>query len=371
MVMKCSDVKKLLMPFVEGALDESLAHKVGEHLKACSDCAREAEALAETVTALREADVPAMEPAANMRSRVMAGIASEPVRRGWWTGRVQAWSAAAAVVLFAGVLMVSLRHGAFEGAPQSAMESLDRAEPPAAYAPAAPLEESAPEPELNDRIVMKEPSKEMKKSVSLPEEAPVRQEAKEKSPVAEGEKGAALGRKDAPAEAAAEADKFGFSPAAETTAASKAEPAPAAPSGGGDSLDSVAAGDLRKAEANGAAAVDEAKKPDDRTLELEKTLSENPDHEGTLLALVKDYRRVGRSQDEYAVADRLTKLKPDNAGYWFMRAQAAERAKLPNEAAASYKKAIELKVAEPNLSLSRSRLEVLEKSTGSGEAGSR
>ncbi len=101
--MLCGRYKKLLMPYMEGALSEGARRKIEAHLSRCRSCASELEMLRPVCGALRSADVPAMEPAPDLWARVSAQIEAEnprPAPRPWL--RVtQAASACAAALLIA------------------------------------------------------------------------------------------------------------------------------------------------------------------------------------------------------------------------------------------------------------------------------
>ena len=99
---------------------------------------------------------------------------------------------------------------------------------------------------------------------------------------------------------------------------------------------------------------------DETALACERKLKESPKNRAVLERLLYAYYEAGRADDEYAIAKRLVKLDPDNAKYWFARAQAAEKARMPRTAAAAYRRAIKLKLAQPELGLAETRLKALE-----------
>ena len=103
--MKCNRYQKYLIPYAEGALSGKLLKSVEKHLTACESCSEELAELRQTVDVLRQTEYPAMEPAGDLRSRVMAQIAREPApaRKSWWG----AYSAAAAALLIFCLLYTS------------------------------------------------------------------------------------------------------------------------------------------------------------------------------------------------------------------------------------------------------------------------
>jgi hypothetical protein len=143
MKMKCSRFRKLLMPYAEGSLPEEISDSMEQHLAECESCARELRSLACTVGVLKQVEYPAMEPAADLRSRVLAQISPEPARRSWWqTARLQAYSAAAAgllLIAIAGAGMWSmLQRGIEVPATREVAQKADRLyQPPKAPAPSA------------------------------------------------------------------------------------------------------------------------------------------------------------------------------------------------------------------------------------------
>lgn len=333
--MKCNRYQKYLIPYAEGALSGKLQKFVEKHLSACKLCAEELIQVRRTVDVLRQTEYPAMEPAFDLRSRVMAKIASEPApastRKSFWG----AYSAAAAALLIFAVVMVAVQPVFYRSRQAAVEQSMPRMK-------ALTRESSAPE--VKAPAMMKQPSK------------------------PEGTRGDVTAKKSS--------DGFYLtSPSAPPPAAPEERPHDMAQAdfGGGQQASQAPAGPAPMFQAEKVEAtpkninvgfVDRAEeKADDdgKILELERKLREFPNSRTALTELLKAYRDAGRSEDEYAIAERLTKLDADNPQYWFACAQAAERAGKPQTAAAAYRQAIQLNLSGPDLELAKSRLEVLEK----------
>lgn len=344
--MKCIRFRKYLMPYAEGALSEKTRKAVEEHLAVCESCAREMDELRQTVDALKRAAYPAMEPASDLRSRVMGRIAREPARRSWWTGRLPAYSAAAAALLIFAIVIFTVEP-MFIQSRESSRSAMKSAPQQTAGGPAEPLsplpkttEPRAAQPRMGDKFAAND-AKTTADGVSVP-----------------------------PAE---KSKDFGFHGGYATPPAAPeghprnvaqspyggAQKGPAGPAGPAETLESArGAGNIAPAREDACLVVEE--KEQENVLALEGKLKEFPNSRTVLLELLDAYRETGQADDEYAIAKRLTKLEPDNPRYWFARAQAAERANKPRTAIACYRQAIELKLAGPELKLAKARLEALE-----------
>lgn len=90
--LSCDDVRELAASFVLGALDEAEADAVRAHLASCADAHVEMAELGSVVAALAET-VPAVEPPAGLKGRILAAAAADLEARGGVRG-----SAAPAVV---------------------------------------------------------------------------------------------------------------------------------------------------------------------------------------------------------------------------------------------------------------------------------
>lgn len=104
--MFCRRYRRKLMPYIEGTLPRHEHEQVEMHLSRCAKCAAELKTLQSVALALEGAKLPPVEPAPDMRARVLAQIA-EPaprqVRRLVW-GTVPA-AASALFVITAAVLL--------------------------------------------------------------------------------------------------------------------------------------------------------------------------------------------------------------------------------------------------------------------------
>ena len=78
--MLCFRYKKLLMPYVENALDERTRNRVSLHINRCSRCAAELRVLESMSQALQAVDIPAADPATDLWAKVSARIAEESAR---------------------------------------------------------------------------------------------------------------------------------------------------------------------------------------------------------------------------------------------------------------------------------------------------
>ncbi len=94
---------------------------------------------------------------------------------------------------------------------------------------------------------------------------------------------------------------------------------------------------------------------------LETKLRDFPSSVTTITDLMLKYREAGRPRDEYQMAQRLTKLDPDNSGHWLSRAQAADRVPMPKTAEMCYRRAIKLGLKGEELGRAQERVKVLEK----------
>jgi hypothetical protein len=414
--MKCARLKKYMIPYVEGSLPGRLRGPMDAHLSACEPCRRELDELAQTVGVLRQAEYPAAEPAFDLRSRVMAQVAREPVRKPWWSARLPAYSAAAAGLLIFAVLLTTIKPAFREatqpmkGAEQVATapspeepEALrevpaqevgtdrtgaawldghvDTVRPGRSATPMKPKEGRVPSPRAPADKPEKGPLNRLYSdeitvgtTVRLPEtgdDAKVSSFSLRSHPES-------LGMGNAPDRLAASRNDDHAMP--EGTSRDVAQ----APSGGAQTwgmehsvpagppalIDGVAreresiaevprgAGNIASWHEDSA----DLRADKDSVLNLERKLKEFPNSRTVLCDLLEAYSRSGQAEDEYAVATRLTKLYPENARYWFARAQAAEKAKMPKTAAASYRRAIDLKLTGPELELAKARLAALKHS---------
>lgn len=448
--MKCTKFRKLLIPYTERSLSEEKAEALEQHLAECESCAAELRSLTCTVDVLKKVDYPTFEPAFDLRSRVLAEIANEPVRKPWWQpARMQAYSAAVAgllLVAIAGAGMWRMMERGVEvpaSAPQSRM---DRAKelPPAEEMQPPP----AKGPETNQQPAAAVP-RETKKlaagrtmaTLSSPEtprtsvgaalgDFRLNRSADPKSErflgrdalstLADDSRSPAVRReRDTTAKFGVSTDgtlDVGYGAMHETREpaeqlsnmlkqSSLGGPQQAAKEIGKPHVDKVpAAGiqagpsspqersafSLKAGEASSAASFDtmlksapaerSAGRPDqdmaaagnavfsyaDRALgldieSLEAKLRGFPTSMTTITDLMVKYREARRPRDEYEMAHRLTKLDPNNAGFWLSRAQAADRVPMPKTAQVCYQQAIKLGLKGAELEQAQARIRELQK----------
>ena len=380
--MRCSRFRKHLIPYIEGTLTERLQKPMREHAAACESCACELAELTQTVHVLRQTEYPAAEPAADLCSKVMARIAQEPVRRPWFAGKLQAYTAAAAALLVFAIALAALEPFLSQMRQVSRSPSLPQPQQ-AVKAPAAPPK--APSTGDERRVVVADGHA---RHVGAPTEKPRHLGAAPRAKaydelqgfrsrgVVEGATAAPGSRPKRqsrasgtrlPCKAGKEGELAFEKPAEEALGKEPAAPGPASPA-----AQSSAPATRQSAELGYTVvtrdedAFDKSRKQqaDETALIYEKKLKKSPNNRAILEKLLEAYRDAGRAEDEYAIAKRLVNLDPANAKYWFERAQAAERARMPRTAAAAYRQAIGLKLAEPDLGLAKSRLEALETERG-------
>lgn len=403
--MKCAKFKKYMIPYAEGTLSERQSSLMEEHLASCQSCSREFSEIAETIDVLRATDYPSLEPAVNMRGRVMSQIAQEPAPSSWWARKLPAYSAAAAGILFFGILLTTVKPAFFDRSPESPRATIPQTTPEtheqtsasAKIRGDAEMTDEASKPprpadaERNRAHAEKRGGRSLTMTTKRPTDSvrSMRDSSASRKPT----RYAASDRYDSVlATKSGEADKD--SSILETVQPEAARGGYARPSGppapdadspvpeghskavsqaghGGFQIqvqspserEMTAVMDNMPAMGNAPATpkASAERMAEDRALGLEKKLKEFPNSRTVLLELLDAYRDAGRSQDEYSIATRLTKLDPENAEYWFARGQAAERANMPRTAVASYRRAIELKLSGPKLDLAKSRLEILER----------
>ena len=365
--MKCTRYQKFLMPYAEGTLQARLIKPLEEHLAGCESCSMELAQLRQTVNVLRQTEYPTMEPAFDLKSRVMARIAHEPApaRKSWWP----AYSAAAAALLIFAVVMVTVQPVFYRARQASRF-------PESAMTQSMPKGES---PTLNE--LPRNLSKGVRVSPQLAAPSPT--VGQPESRPAEAMDIGTSGRSgdDLFYDGAVSTDRVN-PPSDYKRTVPEGHPSDVAqaPYGGAQQTPAGTAGPagpvasssptLEKEALRGAGNVSPAHEKseesnklyvlrDTRIPELEKKLREFPNSRAVMEDLLKAYRDAGRANDEYTIAERLTKLDADNPQYWFARGQAAERAGKPHTAAASYRRAVHFKLAEPDLDTAKNRLEAL------------
>jgi len=109
MEMLCYRVRKKLIPFIEGALDNRQAEAIEKHISRCERCAAEAKAIKSAYSAFRGARTPAAEPAPDLWEKIEQKILAEAgQKQAYSTGSIWrlAGATAAAALLLAGVITV-------------------------------------------------------------------------------------------------------------------------------------------------------------------------------------------------------------------------------------------------------------------------
>jgi hypothetical protein len=105
-MMFCFRARKKLIPYIEGTLDQSYSEALARHIARCPKCAEELALIQSASSAFRNAKTPAMEPAADLWSRIEREITtSQPVPvarpRTVWNLQFGGAAVAAMILLFA------------------------------------------------------------------------------------------------------------------------------------------------------------------------------------------------------------------------------------------------------------------------------
>lgn len=402
--MKCERIQIYLIPFTEGTLPEKLSRLVQDHLGVCETCSREVEDLKRTVDVLKHTEYPAMEPAFDLRSRVMSQIAREPVTAApWWAG-FQRYSSLAAVLVILAVAVGTVFPVFFNARDRARQNSVPRSAGfsrkaverlrslgyvgegspggPAMKARVSrrPMGPAVPSSAVPARRTDGSHSVAKTRGVAgVPAPVPVRPETMTKRPYAGSSPTGGRGAAGAPGMAGpggmmAAGNPESPAPADTTDAVAMSKPegkdyqfenpapglAARGASVGVDQRESVSAPAQPAPRAVRDASPRPAKAREASNIYmLEKKLQEFPESRTLLRQLLRAYRDAGRSQDEYAIAQRLTAVDPDNSTYWFDLGQAAEKVGKGGTAVRSYRKAIELGLEGSELELAKGRLQVL------------
>lgn len=340
--MKCRRCRKLFIPCLEGALPEELSRRVEEHLSICPACAGEFEDIKEVSAALAGADCPAMDPLPDIRDRVMARIYQQPKMRNWRKA-LPAYSAAAAAMLLFAVILTTVNFQEPQQlcqAPQKRAALEKASEQPSHPAkkpvPAGAKQADAEAPSLPAELNLKSlPAlpKSIKGAVaSLPAQKPSEPEL-------------------ASAKIAEQAEAVRLQQYTQVPPGTGQQMPAAAPAIAQDAYAECGNSSIAKEPAapsfRGASKASAAKM---------KRGSDLPASRAELLNLINTCRDAGRKEDEYAAAERLTSLFPDEAAYWFARGQAAEKIDKKQDAVDSYRRAVELKLLQPDLDAAKARL---------------
>lgn len=400
--MGCNKYIEFIIPYAEGTLSTSMMEEMASHLSACPECQRELDEVMQTIGILRGTEFPQIEPAFDLRSRVLARIANEtPARKPKWYGRLSFISAAAAGLLFicVGITVYYTTGGPYNksmavedaisasavrhvqgGARQSATEA-----PPAPGTPSIirkPAESNRMLPGSNSALMAKGAVDKTSRQGAMAHKEkppmiarvgsghPSYQNAKDQARMMQSETGALGGmpsmanKSEAPDGAAKQRavdDRVGMNAmapgGAQVQQQQQGMASEKADRRGDKALNAAEKGFGAPEAAN--ASLEPKREAGEDVLTLERKLAAFPNSITVMKQLLVSYRSVGRAQDEYAMAERLTQADPDNSGYWFARGQAAERAKMPKTAVTCYQTAISKHMAGPELDLAKSRLDVL------------
>lgn len=429
--MKCSEFRKLLMPYADGSLPEEMSDSMERHLAECESCARELRSLACTVGVLKEIEYPAMEPATDLRSRVLAQISPEPARRSWWqAARLQAYSAAAAgllLIAIAGAGMWSMLERGMEVTPTQEVtqeQKVDRVQPPSSVA--APSEMVKALPGVQPGAAPRKPNAKKIEEGPARRAWPLTPPASSPSDTDEyrvdaihplygewydrGLSASSGTLEGAPDGSAGLPKALGYGVTPEGTempagparqpsqelassmkqsdlggtqsfmyrggpeGVSGARPAPSTANGAVASPPTV--GEMLAENPANGTSFELSDKPFSRMAAgntayfdnvslgldiraLETKLRDFPSSVTVITDLMAKYREAGRPRDEYQMAQRLTKLDPDNSGYWLSRAQAADRVPMPATARVCYERAIKLGLKGEALGQAQERVKAL------------
>ncbi|MBP6964154.1 MAG: zf-HC2 domain-containing protein [Armatimonadetes bacterium] len=414
--MKCSKFRRLLIPYSEGSLPAEKALSMERHLALCEECSRELRSVTCTADALRQAEYPGLEPAADLRSRVLAQIADERVRKpGRRPAGLQTYSAAMAGLLLVAVAGAGMWSMLRRGVEAPTAKLYERIETPAgpqsekAREPAATLPAErpvSPESKSADKPTAKRvASSDRVPNPTGPMRAPGYMRVGENLQWHKDEGRVRVG--EAPASAspggvvARSPELHDISSGRFAASAPTREPSEQitnnlkqSPLGGAQSTAWGMTGDAKEGAASaggygaaspGAASAsrgeqyfDESRgvRPDIRygmgntttspdgisaqgLDRLEAGVAYYPTSVTAIVNLMDEYRRAGRPRDEYRLAQHLTRLDPDNANHWLARAQAADRVPMPRTAEACYRRAIKLGLKNPQLEQAQERVKAL------------
>jgi anti-sigma factor RsiW len=98
--MKCEEVSKGLIAYLDGRADSASRHEIEQHFAGCAACRARAEQFRGMWSAMDE--LPAIEPSFGFDARLRQRVAAEP-KPGWF-----AWFAPQARLAFAAVLLMAL-----------------------------------------------------------------------------------------------------------------------------------------------------------------------------------------------------------------------------------------------------------------------
>lgn len=399
--MSCSKYQEYIIPYAEGTLSTMIMEEMAAHLFACPECRRELDEIIDTIGILKETEYPQMEPAVNLRSRVMAQIADEtPVRKPWWRTSLPALSAAVGLV-FICISMIIYSRGGPGTRKDAHMEDAIRSAVVSTRPSSSPNQEK-----LSESLIATE------KTASDSTTRSNRTITGSTASMERGKSDAAGGKQpgtktiDKPVMMAKvekrniyddiekdriyipeKSDSFEGEPLLSKpldTVKGTAKQRPVddrqmlnamVPGGAQNQQQSLAPGmpgaqtemndnSAKSAfdSANDVRNVDETgKRIANDILTQERKLAAFPNSITVMKKLLEGYRASGRAEDEYAIAVKLTQVDPNNAEYWFARGQAAERMKMPRTAVTCYRTAIKKNLSGANLELAKSRLQALEK----------
>lgn len=408
--MKCTGFRKLLIPYAEGSLGEGKARAVAKHLAECESCAAELRSLNCTADLLRTTEYAAIDPAADLRSRVLAQIADVPVRKPWWRpAALQTYSAAMAgllLVAIAGAGMWSMLQRGVEAPLSSAYKRVETEAKPRMekgrerLAALTPRESKQPERKIGDARQAQEVTRgeEARKGGAqvpetwysldgnVPHTDRDARTALRANPPASAAPGMAAGRPEALYD-----EGYGAMAPTREPAEQIGTNLTQSPLGGAQSTAQMKVGEVnedsaayrgarQKSPDSASGEANDSKTWDARRIlgyaagnrmfpgdevsargvdQLEAGVTYFPTSVIAVVNLMDEYRKAGRFRDEYKAAQHLTKLDPDNASHWLARAQAADRVPMPKTAEACYQRAIKLGLKSPQLEQAQERVKAL------------
>ncbi|MHB1456936.1 MAG: zf-HC2 domain-containing protein [Armatimonadota bacterium] len=397
--MSCNKYQEYIIPYAEGTLSTDIMEEMAAHLFACPECRRELDEIIDTIGILKETEYPQMEPAVNLRSRVLAQIADElPVRKPWWRMNLTALSAAAGL-MFICVFIVIYSKGGAPGSKAMQMEEAIQSTVVSSASPTQQQEEKLSEslittgkavqsgvkrlnsvdpggvasaiPHKLDTIGNKSVgTRKIDKPVMMAKTDPSDRFKDIEADQIRIEKSGSFedtplmakpmdSTKEDIAKQRAIDDRQAFNAMVPGGAQNQQQNAISNMSTAPEGLQD----NTSKSGFTASKAINGTSEPDKRIaneiLTQEQKLAAFPNSITVMKKLLEGYRASGRADDEYAIAVKLTQVDPNNAEYWFARGQAAERMKMPKTAVTCYQIAIRKNLSGANLELAKGRLQAL------------
>lgn len=421
--MKCNRFRKYLIPFSEGTLPEHLSESLRAHVASCIDCAHELEEIQGMVQVLQNSSYPSIEPSVDLRSRVMARIAKDPAPKPsrWFIVKQYATAAVALAICVVALnfATMSSNHGPDSGKSSHALTSKETERLRSLGYIGGPAPAGTPAPKDVVKADVRHSHKQRSTSPASPLAShPIRGsrvakidaaapavasysgvKAQSGSVVMEMRMTPKVAAPPAVAMNRLETDSFcpSTGSAQETapqhskglTSGTARSPrlamgrsagmaakhtSPDATINGFGGTDSGGANTEKSAISDNAFGIvkgdtlplDGHVKPSPKVdiHALEASLKSSPNSQSIILSLVNAYRDAGRVDDEFRMAQRLTKLDAGKSGYWLLLGKASEKAKHPHTALAAYNMAIKTGLADSELEFAKNRLAALKETSG-------